>query len=109
MVSSVRVRIPERAGPGEVVEIRTLVSHPMETGFRIDSRGRRVPRHILKRFTCHYAGREIFTMTLGPGIAANPYLTFRFVADVSGPVELRWEGDDGSVIEASGQLEVRAP
>ncbi|MCC5888009.1 MAG: thiosulfate oxidation carrier complex protein SoxZ [Gammaproteobacteria bacterium] len=106
MSLSARVRIPAAARAGEVIEIRTLVSHPMETGFRVDSFGRRVPRNILTRFSCHYAGREIVTMDLRPGIAANPYLAFRFVADVSGPVELRWEGDQGEVLTEGGHIEV---
>ncbi|MCC5873776.1 MAG: thiosulfate oxidation carrier complex protein SoxZ [Gammaproteobacteria bacterium] len=108
MSLSARVRIPTEARAGEVVEIRTLVSHPMETGFRVDSFGRRVPRNILTRFSCRYADREIVSMDLRPGIAANPYLAFRFVADVSGAIELRWEGQDGEVLVERGHLEVSA-
>ncbi len=106
MSLSARVRIPTEARAGEVIEIRTLVSHPMETGFRVDSFGRRVPRKILTRFSCHYDGREIVSMDLRPGIAANPYVAFRFVADVSGAIELRWEGDEGEVLIERSHLEV---
>lgn len=108
MALSARVRMPTDARAGEVIEIRTLVSHPMETGFRIDSFGRRVPRNILTHFSCHYAGRQIVSMDLRPGIAANPYLTFRFVADVSGAIELRWEGDRGEELVERGHIEVSA-
>jgi len=106
MSLSARVRIPTHAHVGEVIEIRTLVNHPMETGFRVDSFGRRIPRNILTRFRCHYAGREIVSMDLRPGMAANPYLAFRFVADVSGDIELRWEGDQGEALIERGHIEV---
>lgn len=106
MSLSARVRIPTSARVGEVIEIRTLVDHPMETGFRVDSFGRRVARNILRQFSCHYAGREIVSMDLRPGIAANPYLAFRFVADISGDIELRWEGEQGEVLIERGHMEV---
>lgn len=106
MSLSARIRMPTEAHSGEVVEIRALLSHPMETGFRVDSYGQRIPRNILTRFTCHYADREIVSMDLRPGIAANPYLAFRFVADVSGEIVLRWEGDQGEVLVERGHIEV---
>lgn len=108
MSLSARVRLPTSARAGEVIEIRTLVDHPMETGFRIDSFGQRVPRNILTRFSCRYADREIVSMDLRPGIAANPYLSFRFVADLSGDIELRWEGDQGEVLVERGHIEVES-
>ena len=106
MSLSARVRIPTEARAGEVVEIRTLLSHPMETGFRVDSFGRRIPRNILTHFTCHYAGRQIISMDLRPGIAANPYLAFRFVADLSGEIVLRWAGEQGEELIERGHIEV---
>ncbi|MEE4384330.1 MAG: thiosulfate oxidation carrier complex protein SoxZ [Pseudomonadales bacterium] len=106
---SARVRIPERARRGEVVEIRTLASHPMETGFRLDTDGHRVPRNLIDRVTCRYAGRTVFDATLRPAIAANPYLSFRFVADVSGEVELTWHEDTGATLTERGHLEVEDP
>ncbi len=106
MTLSARVRLPQQARSGEVVEIRTLVSHPMETGFRVDSFGRRIPRRILTRFSCRYAERLIIDMELRPGISANPYLAFRFVADRSGEIELRWQGDQGEELVERGHLEV---
>lgn len=108
MSPSVRISIPTEARAGAVVEVRTLLRHPMETGFRVDSFGRRVPRNILTHFSCHYRGREIVSMDLRPGIAAHPYLAFRFLADHSGDIELRWEGDGGERIIERRHLEVLA-
>ena len=106
MTLSARVRLPEQARAGETVEIRALVSHPMETGFRVDTSGRRVPRDILTRFECHYADRLIVSMDLRPGIAANPYLAFHFVADRSGELVLRWHDDAGRELVERGHLRV---
>lgn len=95
---SARVRVPERAAPGEVVEVRTLASHPMETGYRIDTRGERVPRRILERLRCRYDGRLVFDAELRPAIAANPYVAFAFVADRTGEVVLEWVEDTGRTL-----------
>lgn len=108
MSFGVRVRIPEQAEAGEEVRVRALANHPMETGFRVDTRGERIARHILTRFECRYDGRLIVQMELRPGIAADPYLEFAFRADRSGEVVLRWEDDRGEVAEHRARLEVHA-
>lgn len=89
------VTVPKTARRGEIVEIRALIAHPMETGHRADAEGRLLPRDIIRRFVCQYAGETVFEADLYPAIAANPYLVFTTVATVSGPLTLRWEGDYG--------------
>jgi sulfur-oxidizing protein SoxZ len=95
-----RIKLPPSARPGELVEVTTLIGHPMETGYRLDAEGRAVPRDILRRFSCHLE-REgappelLFSAELHPAIAANPYLAFAFVATRSGTLRMRWEGDQG--------------
>lgn len=103
---SARLRVPERARVGEQVEVRTLASHPMETGYRIDTRGERVPRNILERFRCHYDGRLVVDADLRPAIAANPYLAFAFVADRSGELLFEWIEDSGRVLTERRMLQV---
>jgi sulfur-oxidizing protein SoxZ len=89
------IRAPRTARRGEVIEIRTLIAHPMETGYRSGPDGRVLPRDILRRFTCRYDGEVVFAADLHPAIAANPYLAFHTVATVTGPLEFTWEGDNG--------------
>jgi sulfur-oxidizing protein SoxZ len=89
------LRVPATAQRGEVVEIRTLIQHPMETGFRPGADGTVQPRDIIRRFTCLYNNRPVFEAELHPAIAANPYLTFTFVAGESGVLAFIWEGDNG--------------
>ena len=75
-----RVRVPERAVKGEVVEIRAMVDHPHESGFRHDDMGRPFPRHIVESFTCSFNGREIFRAKLYPAVSTNPYFMFYALA-----------------------------
>jgi len=89
------LRVPETARKGEVVEIRTLIAHPMETGFRPGENGRMLERDLIRRFTCHYNNRPVFAAELHPAIAANPYLTFTIRADEGGILAFTWEGDNG--------------
>ena len=67
---------PAQPGAGEVIEIKTLLSHPMETGHRRDVYGKLIPRQIIHTFTCTYNGAEVFRADWYPAVAANPYLTF---------------------------------
>lgn len=87
--------VPSTAKRGEIVEIRTLIGHPMETGYRPGSDGRVLPRNIIRRFVCRYDGEQVFAAALHPAIAANPYIAFHTVATHSGTLTLVWEGDEG--------------
>lgn len=99
-MARVVVNVPAQAKKGEVIEIRTLAGHPMETGFRRTQLGEVIPRDIIRTLVCTYNGEEIFRAELHPAIAANPLITFTTVATESGTLEFRWTGDNGfSVIE----------
>ena len=71
------INVPRKARRGEVIEIKTLVSHPMETGYRRDNVGNPIPRDIISRFTCMYNGTEVFRADLFPAVAANPFLQLK--------------------------------
>lgn len=89
------IHAPTSARRGEVVEIRTLIAHPMETGYRAGSDGRTLVRDIIRRFSCRYNGELVFSADLYPAISANPYLAFFVVANASGTLSFSWEGDNG--------------
>jgi sulfur-oxidizing protein SoxZ len=89
------INVPAKAKRGEVIEIKTLISHIMETGFRRDNVGKPIPRNIITQFTCTYNGEEIFRADLYPAIAANPFITFSTVATESGTIAFEWTGDNG--------------
>jgi sulfur-oxidizing protein SoxZ len=93
------IKAPKTAKRGETIEIKALIQHPMETGFRPGTNGRIIPRNIIEDFTATWNGREIFRMKMSPAIAANPFVSFSAVASESGTIAFRWSGDEGFVAE----------
>src|SRR5580692_11715569 len=81
-----RILMPPKAKPGEIIEIRIAIQHPMETGYRHDELGRPIPANVVNSLVCKYGGNEIFRAEMGTGIAANPYLAFFTIAGTSGDV-----------------------
>jgi sulfur-oxidizing protein SoxZ len=100
------INVPARARRGEIIEIKTLISHIMETGYRRVASGEVVPRDIITSFTCRYNGAEIFRADLFPAIAANPFITFCTTAVESGKFEFEWIGDRGFSETASASITV---
>ena len=89
------INVPKTAKRGQVIEIKTLISHIMETGFRRTETGQIIPRNILTELLCTYNGAEIFRATMYPAVAANPFITFFTVAKESGTIVFKWTGDRG--------------
>jgi sulfur-oxidizing protein SoxZ len=108
MAARTLINVPKRARKGEVIEIKTLISHPMESGQRHDDSGRTIPRDIINLLVCTYNGVEVFRAELFPAIAANPFLSFCTVATESGTLTFTWTDDEGRVETASAQIEVEA-
>jgi sulfur-oxidizing protein SoxZ len=90
-----RVQVPATVKRGEPFEVRVLVQHAMETGFRRDLDGQAIPTHIVDKLACTYGGREVFRAELGTGISANPYIVFFTVAQASGEMVVEWSDDRG--------------
>ena len=93
-MASALINVPARAKRGEIIEIKTLISHVMETGYRHTQLGVLIPRDIIRLFVCTYNGTEVFRAELHPAIAANPFITFSTVATESGTLAFRWTGDN---------------
>ena len=94
-MARVLINLPARAKRGEVIEIKTLIAHPMETGYRVGPTGTAIPRDIVNRFVCTYNGAEVFRAELFPAIAANPFIAFFTVATESGELAFSWTDDHG--------------
>ena len=102
-----RIKLDKKeATKGDIVEVKALVSHVMESGQRKDSAGNTIPRKILNKFTCTVAGKQVFAADFEPAISANPYIQFKFKAAESGPVVLTWIDDDGSKIVGEEKITV---
>ena len=101
-----RLRVPETAKHGEVIEIRSMVEHPMESGFRYNNVGKLIPRHIATAFACNYNGREVFRATLQPAVSTNPYFLFYVVAEESGELVFSWSDDRGGLVTETRKINV---
>jgi sulfur-oxidizing protein SoxZ len=95
MTARTLINVPAKARRGEVIEIKTLIAHPMESGYRVGLNGALIPRDIITSFVATYNGEEIFRAELFPAIAANPFVTFHTVATETGTIEFKWTGDNG--------------
>jgi len=95
MTARALINVPAKARRGEVIEIKSLIQHPMETGFRVGLNGALIPRDIITSFVCTYNGEEIFRAELYQAISANPFITFFTVATETGTIAFNWTGDNG--------------
>src|SRR6202158_1247675 len=100
------INVPAKVKRGQAFEIKTLISHVMETGYRYTTVGARIPRDIVTFFSCSYNGEEIFRADLSPAISANPFITFFTVATESGKFDFEWIGDRGFTETASASITV---
>lgn len=91
-----RIVLPEKARKGEVVEIKTLITHPMETGFRRDHMGQAIPRDLITKLTVTYGGVEVFAMDMFTGTAANPFCAFSTVATETAELVFTWTDQSGA-------------
>ena len=100
------INVPAKAKRGEIVEIKALIQHEMETGFRVSSSGNMIPRDIITDFVCRYNGEEIFRAELFPAISANPFFAFSTIATESGTLSFEWTGDNGFAASESATITV---
>ena len=98
--------MPPHAQRGEVIEIKAMVEHVMETGFRHTELGIRVPRNIIRSFSCLYNGEKVFAADFHPAMVSNPVVQFFVRAQVSGILDFQWLGDQGFAVNAQKQLSV---
>ena len=103
---TVRLLVPPRARKGETIEIKTLVVHPMETGYRRDNVGQAIPRFILTRFTCSFAGETVFASDLYTGVAANPFMAFHMLATETSELVFEWTDQNGAKHAERRRIEV---
>jgi sulfur-oxidizing protein SoxZ len=100
------INVPAKVKRGQTFEIKTLISHIMEPGYRFKTAGVRIPRDIVTSFSCSYSGVEVFRADLSPAMAANPFITFFTVATESGTLEFKWTGDNGFSETAAATITV---
>ncbi len=105
-MTGIRVAVPKSAKAGEAVELKALIRHPMESGFRRGSRGELIERNIITTFECRYLGDIVFKADLSPMVAANPFVAFHVRARTTGPLEFRWTDQNGEMWSQTAELTV---
>lgn len=101
-----RVRLPRTASAGEIVRVKTLISHPMHNGERKGPDGRIIPRHIIFRFTASFNGQGVLDIEINPSIASNPYFVFDAIVPESGEFRFVWKDEDGDIYEETRRIDV---
>lgn len=100
------INVPAKPKRGEIIEIKTLMSHPMETGFRTGVDGKLVPRDIIEKFVCTYNGEVVFSAELHPAITANPFISFTTIATESGTLVFSWTDNKGETQVQTASIQV---
>lgn len=108
MAEKPRIKMPKDAKKGEIIQIKTLISHPMESGQRKDAQGKPIPRKIINKFTCEFNGKPVFSAALEGAISANPYLQFDARVEEEGVFKFAWTDDDGTVTTAEEKIAIKA-
>ncbi|HZP79004.1 MAG TPA: thiosulfate oxidation carrier complex protein SoxZ [Pseudolabrys sp.] len=106
MAEKPRLKLPKEAKKGEIIQIKTLIAHIMETGQRKDKDGKVIPRKIINKFTCEFNGKPVFSANLETAVAANPYMQFSAKVEESGTFKFSWTDDDSTVTTAEEQITV---
>jgi len=101
-----KIQVPPSVKRGEPFEVKVLVQHPMETGFRRDLDGHAIPMNIVDKLACTYGGHEVFRAEFGSGVSANPYVAFFVVAEASGELAVEWSDDRGEKGRATAAVSV---
>ena len=101
-----KVKVPRKAKKGKILQIKTALKHPIETGWRKDKDGKTVPKNRIEKFVCKFAGKEVFSADFFSGVSANPYLVFHAKATGSGTFDFLWLEDTGKEIKAKKKIKV---
>ena len=104
MLARIQVASPVRRG--QAMEVRLLIQHPMETGFRYEFSGTSIAKNVIHSMSAEYGGRVVFRARMGSGVAANPLLQFWVRPDQSGDIRVVWEDDQGVKGQVIARIEV---
>ena len=101
-----RIKVPKTASVGEIVTIKTLIRHRMDSGFHVNKEGNTIPRHIINKFTCEFNGKMVFACDLFTAISSNPYFAFKAKIVEAGKFKFTWVDDDGEITEEEKEIAI---
>ena len=94
-MADARIQVPAQVKRGEAFEVKVIIRHAMETGYRLTDDGKQIPRNVIRSVSCKYNGTEVFRAETSSGISANPLFTFYVAARESGELAFEWIDDTG--------------
>tara|TARA_B100000315_G_scaffold185396_1_gene174525 strand:+ start:249 stop:572 length:324 start_codon:yes stop_codon:yes gene_type:complete len=106
MAKEPRVKVPKTAKKGEIIQIKTLVYHQMNSGFGKDQDGNTIPRMIINKFVCAFNGNQVFSVDMHPSLSANPFFVFHARVEENGTFEFNWTDDNGESVKAARKITV---
>jgi len=81
---------------GDVVDVRVLMGHPMETGQRKDASGKIIPRHFIQEVTVRVGGKVAMQGEISQAVSRNPVFSFRLKGAAKGDkLEISWLDNKG--------------
>ena len=101
-----RVKVPKEVLMDEIIEIKTLIRHPMHSGRMKDTDGNTIPKQIINAFSAKFNGQEVFKMDLEASISTNPYIVFQYKAKETGTFDFEWIEDNGEKYSISKKMTV---
>jgi len=104
LMNAIRLSIPKDIKTGDIIELKAMIRHDMESGYRLTIMGENIPRLILKSFECRLDHAPIFSAELHPGVSANPLLKFHMRAEKSGTLTFEWTEQTGKIFSKTAQL-----
>lgn len=101
-----RLIVPPLVRAGEEFQVRLLIQHPMETGFRRDVQGDIIEANLLESLSLDFEGQPVFTARSMNALTANPFLAFVVAIKQSGSFNARWRDQRGNVGSISASVRV---
>lgn len=96
-MSGIRIKARERNG---VVDVKTLMKHPMETGLRKDKDGNKIPEHWIQDVVAEVNGKVVFSCAFNTSISKDPYLSFAYAGSKGETLTLSWKDSAGESASA---------
>jgi sulfur-oxidizing protein SoxZ len=103
-----KVRGPRKpVAKGEIVQFKTLIKHPMESGLRKNKdTGQNVPAHFINSVVVEYGGKTVINAVWTGAISKNPFFSFSLKANAAGPVSVTWKDNQGKEFKAKADMKV---
>lgn len=107
-VGKIKIRLPRTVNKGQVVAVKALITHPMETGFRKNKKTKKkIPAYYINDVSVYYGDELVTHSDWTIAVSTNPFMTFYIKADKVAPLKIVWKDIKGGVYEKTVQITPR--